>query len=117
MRNHVVAAFIVGLLVIISTVCRGQSSREMTIPPKLVILIVPGLTAADIRSDKLSELRRLASESAVGWMNCRTARVPGQTREPEESAYLTLGAGSRGTAPPNTQFGLMPDCSAAAALL
>ncbi|MEP6754939.1 MAG: hypothetical protein ABJA67_05520 [Chthonomonadales bacterium] len=90
------------LLVIGILPCAGQAGRTGG-NKVLIILIVPGLTEADIRSDRLPELKKLAAESAVGWMNTRTARVPGQTREPEESAYLTLGAGSRGTAPPSSQ--------------
>jgi hypothetical protein len=64
----------------------------------MVVLCAPGLRAEYLARPELPTLRALAQGGAVGWMNCRTARVPGQRREPEEAAYLTLGAGSRAAA-------------------
>src|SRR5438046_4335826 len=42
------------------------------------------------------------SKSAVGWMNVRTARIPGDSSRSDSEAaqYLTLGAGSRAAAGP-----------------
>src|SRR5215467_14294718 len=85
---------------VFSTGSCGQSSR-----PRVSILCVPELSSEDIRSPELQALQRIVSESTVGWMNARTARVAGRTdkkwstRELEASAYMTLGAGSRSYVP------------------
>jgi len=63
----------------------------------MVVILVPGLRAEDLLS-RDSYLREIVSRSAIGWMNTRTARVPGQTRDSVEAACLTLGAGSRAAA-------------------
>jgi len=64
----------------------------------MIVIVVPGLRADDLTRPELSTLRRIVSQGAIGWMNTRTARVPGQQRDPIEATYLTLGAGSRATA-------------------
>jgi len=66
----------------------------------MIVLVVPGLRADDLTRPELPMLRRLVERGAVGWMNTRTARVPGQKGDPQEAAYLTLGAGARATAGP-----------------
>ncbi|HXG24159.1 MAG TPA: hypothetical protein VNJ09_06345, partial [Chthonomonadales bacterium] len=67
---------------------------------RMIVIVVPGLRAADLTRPELSTLRLLAARGAIGWMNTRTARVPGQKRDPIEATYLTLGAGARATAGP-----------------
>ena len=64
----------------------------------VVVLVIPGLKASDLRRPELSSLRTFAANSAIGWMNTRTARVAGQAKDPEEAAYVTLGSGSRAKA-------------------
>ncbi len=51
---------------------------------------------------ELPSLRALVPKSAVGWMNMRTARIPGERSgaDSEEAQYLTLGAGARAAAGP-----------------
>src|SRR5579863_10198445 len=68
----------------------------------MVLIVVPGLRADDLARPELPALRRIVARSAFGWMNTRTARIAGQhePRDPEEAAYLTLGAGERATAGP-----------------
>lgn len=77
-----------------------QSASAQSKPRSVIVLVVPGLTAEDLTRPELPGLRALAANSAVGWMNTRTARVPGQTRDTKEAAYLTLGSGARATAGP-----------------
>jgi hypothetical protein len=60
-----------------------------------MVILVPGLRADDLSRPEITTLREIVARSAVGWMNVRTARVPGLSREPAEAAYLTLGTGSR----------------------
>lgn len=77
----------------------GASAQTFYTSP-VIIILVPGLRADDLTSSAAGGLANLARQGAIGWMNCRTARVPGQREEPQEAAYVTLGAGSRATAGP-----------------
>src|SRR5438094_9868 len=78
----------------------SQVAAQTTPRSPVIIILVPGLRADDLTRPESRGLRQLASQGAVGWMNCRTARVPGQSEESEEAAYVTLGAGARATAGP-----------------
>ncbi|HSV74376.1 MAG TPA: hypothetical protein VLH79_11510 [Chthonomonadales bacterium] len=64
-------------------------------PRRLLVVSVPGLRADDIQHPRSQALRSLASRAAVGWMNTRTARVPGQRRDPPEAVYVSLASGAR----------------------
>lgn len=77
-----------------------QPILAQTSEKQMIVIVVPGLRADDLKRPELTTLRRLATRGAIGWMNTRTARVPGQKRDPIEAAYLTLGAGARATAGP-----------------
>lgn len=61
----------------------------------IVLVLVDGMSLADIDPGLTPNLSRLASIGAVGLMNARTAK----TLEPEHT-YVTLGAGTRAQGPP-----------------
>lgn len=86
-----------------STAARAQAAGR-----RMVVLVVPGLRADDLTRPELPTLQRLVERGAIGWMNTRTARVPGQKGDPQEAAYLTLGAGARATAGPYARV-MSPD--------
>src|SRR5438105_321694 len=65
----------------------------------MIVLVVPGLKSSDLADSQ--GLHELIRSSAVGWMNSRSARRPGQQRDTEQAGYLTLGSGSRAAAPSN----------------
>jgi hypothetical protein len=82
--------------------CLAAGAGEAQTPERRVtVLAAPGLRAEDLTRPEMLSLRLLVARSTVGWMNTRTARVPGQRghREPEAAAWLTLGSGSRAAAP------------------
>ena len=64
--------------------------------PRVVIVVAPGLTAADLAVPDSS--LNAPQPSAVGWMLCRTARTADRT-EPLAAQFLTLGSGSRAAVP------------------
>lgn len=66
----------------------------------IVLVLVDGMSLADIDPGLAPNLSRLASIGAVGLMNARTAR----TLEPEHT-YVTLGAGTRAQGPPEAGHG------------
>src|SRR6266571_4206187 len=88
------------LLLLISASC----SCAQDVRRRVSILSIPGLTSRDLTRPEVPFLRSIVNESAVGWMNSRTARVVenfGKTSDAgviEAAAYLTLGSGSRATA-------------------
>lgn len=70
-------------------------------PPRLVILCVDNLRLVDVNPEDLPALFKFAHSTAWGLMNTNVAGPPSL-----ESAYLTLGAGTRSRAADN-QPGLM----------
>lgn len=102
-KGTLLALLICCLQACLSLLLALPAAAQPTKDRQMVILVVPGLRADDLARPQrpaLENLRYLVSQSAVGWMNTRTARVPGQKRDPQEAAYLTLGAGARATAGP-----------------
>ncbi|MDK2784382.1 MAG: hypothetical protein PWQ41_471 [Bacillota bacterium] len=75
---------------------------------KLVLLLIDGLNFDDICRGSLSSLDEFTHQAAWGLMNTAVAGQPNL-----ESAYLTLGAGTRARSPGNlpgfTAFEVMPD--------
>ncbi|MEW5866651.1 MAG: hypothetical protein AB1774_07315 [Bacillota bacterium] len=81
----------------------------------IVLVLVDGMSLADIDPGLAPNLSRLASIGAVGLMNARTAK----TLEPEHT-YVTLGAGTRAQGPPEVGHAFnsserVEDCPAASA--
>jgi hypothetical protein len=101
--NTFYQAKLVGLTLLFSLVCACTffpyaTAQTAAKPPKhIILLVVPGLTEADLRSMS-EDLDTLLGPAAFGWMNCRTARIPGQKGDPYAAACLTLGSGARATA-------------------
>lgn len=79
---------------------------EAPAPPRVVVVLLPGLRADDLTFPEAPALQRILREGASGWMVCRAARVtdPRLTRpdgrENTASLLLTLGSGSRAVAGP-----------------
>lgn len=76
--------------------------------PRIVLLIVPDLTCADLKALPLCPaMEGFSSKGVLGWMVCRAAsNVPrsllnAQGTDRLASLLLSLGAGCRAVAPPN----------------
>ncbi len=89
---------VVGLATLAVVVLIPPAPAGQAGPPsdrRVVVLAVPGLTWKDLESPALPNLRALLDDSAVANVATRVTRV---VADPGE-AYLTLGAGTRATAP------------------
>lgn len=74
----------------------GQGVSTQAQPPPLVVILLPGTSLQSWRAADAPHLHRLMASGALAVMNTRTARLRNdRTREPPESAALTLGAGAR----------------------
>jgi hypothetical protein len=93
------------VLSITALLSAGGRSANAAPMPALVVVLVPGLRAADLSRSELSALGRLIAEGGSGWMVCRGARATDSRllradgRESEASLLLTLGSGARALAP------------------
>lgn len=67
---------------------------------RVLVVLVPGLRAADLSRPKLPVLDQLALVGTSGWMVCRAARVAGG-KETTASRLLTLDCGARAVAEPD----------------
>jgi len=77
--------------------------------PPLVVILLPGTSLQGWRAADAPHLHRLMATGALAVMNTRTARLPNdRTREPPESAALTLGAGARAAGGPEATDFLPP---------
>lgn len=70
-------------------------ARSQEVSAALIILLVPDLRPEDLTRPELTVLPALVRRGASGWMNVRTARVPGVPAELHDAIYATLGAGAR----------------------
>lgn len=73
------------------------SSGSVMAHPRVVVLMVPGLTAADVAAAESAVLQQTVN-AASGWMLCRAARTS-ERREGFAAQCLTLGSGSRAAVP------------------
>ncbi|MCX6359062.1 MAG: hypothetical protein NT029_04600 [Armatimonadetes bacterium] len=90
------------LLLVAAVGCLGLAgARSIADDPtvdRVLLVLAPGLSGAEIRRRDMAWLRDAASDAAAGWMLHRAARVPG-AQDAEASLYASLGAGSRAVAP------------------
>lgn len=89
-----IALLLAAVALFLPATCPAQTPAKM----RIVLLVVPGLRADDLKDPDLFYIRFAISQGAVGWMNTRTARIPGQSKDSDAAAYLTLGTGARATA-------------------
>ncbi|HLI49068.1 MAG TPA: hypothetical protein VKV18_10310 [Chthonomonas sp.] len=82
--------------------------RSCTAAPRIVLLIVPDLTCADLKTLPLRPaMQAFSSQGVCGWMVCRAAsNVPRNLLNAKgadrlASLLLSLGTGCRAVAPPN----------------
>jgi hypothetical protein len=98
--SHTLKLLRIVLVVVLALVVGLCTAYAQSHDKRLIIIVVPGLRADDLTRPELPTLRKLVANGAIGWMNTRTARVPGQKRDPIAAAYITLNAGARATAGP-----------------
>ena len=95
------------LLFLLALLCIPLPSSAR--PGPLIIVLLPRTSLHDWRTGDAPCLHRLLATGALAVMNTRTARLPNdRRRETEESAALTLGAGSRAASVPEADVFLRP---------
>ncbi|CEK13327.1 hypothetical protein CP488_00462 [Chthonomonas calidirosea] len=106
-RKRVVVWLAFWLLLALHQCCRAT--------PRVVLLVVPDLTCADLTTLPLrSSIEEFSSQGALGWMVCRAAsNVPRSLLTAEgtdrlTSLLLSLGAGTRAVAPPDSFLAVYP---------
>jgi hypothetical protein len=86
--------------VLLVLTCWSASRSAATPTRRVVLVLLPGLQAADLDTTELRPLDASLTRGAAGWMICRAAVPPGtmpamNAHDSTEALLLTIGAGAR----------------------